>query len=63
MKSKKFVWAMLPLSAAMLLASCGVDTPASSSSADPTPSSSEVTPPAPSSEQGSVSQGPQSVSH
>ena len=63
MKSKKFVWAMLPLSAAMLLASCGVDTPASSSSADPAPRSSEVTPPAPSSEQGSVSQGPQSDSH
>lgn len=36
MKSKKAVWVMLPLSAAMLLASCGPE--------QPTPSSSEINP-------------------
>ena len=42
MKSKKLIWAFLPLSAAMILASCGTDTPTPEPSYSENPTTSEV---------------------
>lgn len=41
MKSKKIIWAFLPLSAAMILASCGTNEPTPEPSSE-TPTTSEV---------------------